>query len=297
MNSIAPMSTPRVGWPTSRAFGAAESSRATTIFCWLPPEKPPQRRSGSGGRTSKRSMSPSHRARIAARARKMPSPASAALWYPRMDDSEAVNGRTSPRCCRSSGMWASPMPRRREGSGGADAENFLPANVMLPDWGGSIPDRTSRSSVCPFPATPAMPRISPARSSKATSVRRGAPRSSAWLSDSTTRIGAPGSPGSPPTVNSTSRPTISRASSSWLVSRVGRRATISPRRITYTMSVAAMISRSLWVMRRMVTPSRLRIARISNSRSASCGVSTPVGSSRIRMRAPRSRALRISTRC
>ena len=50
MNSIAPMSTPRVGWPTSRAFGAAESSRATTIFCWLPPEKPPQRRSGSGGR-------------------------------------------------------------------------------------------------------------------------------------------------------------------------------------------------------------------------------------------------------
>jgi hypothetical protein len=39
MNSIAPMSTPRVGWPTSRRSGLRSISRASTIFCWLPPEK------------------------------------------------------------------------------------------------------------------------------------------------------------------------------------------------------------------------------------------------------------------
>ena len=39
MNSMAPMSTPRVGWPTSSSSGSRSISRASTIFCWLPPEK------------------------------------------------------------------------------------------------------------------------------------------------------------------------------------------------------------------------------------------------------------------
>ena len=39
MNSIAPMSTPRVGWPTRSTDGSRSISRASTIFCWLPPEK------------------------------------------------------------------------------------------------------------------------------------------------------------------------------------------------------------------------------------------------------------------
>ena len=52
MNSIAPMSTPRVGWPTSRIFGAWPSSRASTSFCWLPPENLPLTSCGSRGRTS-----------------------------------------------------------------------------------------------------------------------------------------------------------------------------------------------------------------------------------------------------
>ena len=56
MNSIAPMSTPRVGWPTSSTSGSRSISRARTIFCWLPPEKLAVLRSQDGGRMSKRSM-------------------------------------------------------------------------------------------------------------------------------------------------------------------------------------------------------------------------------------------------
>ena len=52
MNSMAPMSTPRVGWPTSSRSGSCSISRASTIFCWLPPEKAAVRRAGLRGRTS-----------------------------------------------------------------------------------------------------------------------------------------------------------------------------------------------------------------------------------------------------
>ena len=38
MNSIDPTSTPRVGWEAIRTFSGRENSRATTTFCWLPPE-------------------------------------------------------------------------------------------------------------------------------------------------------------------------------------------------------------------------------------------------------------------
>jgi hypothetical protein len=50
---------------------------------------------------------------------------------------------------------------------------------------------------------------------------------------------------------------MSSASSSTEVSAVVRVATISPRRITETSSVTAMISRSLWVISRMVLPCAL----------------------------------------
>ena len=66
---------------------------------------------------------------------------------------------------------------------------------------------------------------------------------------------------------------------------------------TDTVSVAAMISRSLCVIRMMVLPCERSTSRMRNRSSASFGVSTPVGSSRIRVSAPRYSALRISTRC
>ena len=54
---MAPISTPRVGWPTSSTLGSRAISRASTSFCWLPPEKLDERRPGARGRTSKRSIS------------------------------------------------------------------------------------------------------------------------------------------------------------------------------------------------------------------------------------------------
>ena len=58
MNSMAPTSTPRVGWPTSRTRGSRSISRASTSFCWLPPEKAAVIRRGSAGRTSKAPILP-----------------------------------------------------------------------------------------------------------------------------------------------------------------------------------------------------------------------------------------------
>ena len=52
MNSMAPMSTPRVGWPTSSTLGCGSASRASTSFCWLPPLNLDERSAGLRGRTS-----------------------------------------------------------------------------------------------------------------------------------------------------------------------------------------------------------------------------------------------------
>ena len=64
---MVPMSTPRVGWPTSINLGAADTSRAITTFCWLPPDSRPMRMSGSAGRTSKAVSSRAQRLAMAAK--------------------------------------------------------------------------------------------------------------------------------------------------------------------------------------------------------------------------------------
>ena len=160
-----------------------------------------------------------------------------------------------------------------------------------------MPDSRSRSSDCPFPVTPATPRISPARSSRLTRSRRSTPAASRQDNPSAASATGPGSAATGAASSWTLRPTISSASSSRVVVAGARCPTISPRRITETASVTSMISRSLWVISRIVTPSRFSALRMSNSRPVSSGVSTPVGSSRIRIRAPRLSAFRISTRC
>jgi photosystem II stability/assembly factor-like uncharacterized protein len=37
-NSIDPTSSPRVGWLAMNSFSGRDSSRASTTFCWLPPD-------------------------------------------------------------------------------------------------------------------------------------------------------------------------------------------------------------------------------------------------------------------
>ena len=38
MNSMLPTSSPRVGWSRMSSFSGRSNSRATTSFCWLPPD-------------------------------------------------------------------------------------------------------------------------------------------------------------------------------------------------------------------------------------------------------------------
>ena len=73
--------------------------------------------------------------------------------------------------------------------------------------------------------------------------------------------------------------------------------TTLPRRMTVILSAIARTSRSLWVMKTMALPSSRsdRITVISSS--ISCGVSTAVGSSKIRYVASLASAFKISTRC
>ena len=56
-----------------------------------------------------------------------------------------------------------------------------------------------------------------------------------------------------------------------------------PLRRTVQRSATAMISLSLWVIKRMDLPSFLNPRMISISSSISCGVSTAVGSSKMRI--------------
>ncbi len=70
-----------------------------------------------------------------------------------------------------------------------------------------------------------------------------------------------------------------------------------PRRRTLTRSLMARTSASLWLMKTTASPSATSERRVANRASTSSGTSTAVGSSRIRIRQSRERALRISTRC
>ena len=84
-----------------------------------------------------------------------------------------------------------------------------------------------------------------------------------------------------------SRPTISAASERGVASAVSTVAIERPPRSTVTRSATAFTSCSLCEMKITVRPSSAISRSVSNSTSASCGVSTAVGSSRIRTRASR----------
>ena len=85
----------------------------------------------------------------------------------------------------------------------------------------------------------------------------------------------------------TSRPTISAASERGVASLVRTVSTFFPPRRTVTRSETAFTSCSLCEMKMIVRPSSAITRSVSKSDAASCGVSTAVGSSRIRMRASR----------
>ena len=93
-------------------------------------------------------------------------------------------------------------------------------------------------------------------------------------------------------------PTIRRARSRVDSSSIGRSAaTTAPARRTVTRSATLRTSSSLWLIRITVRPSTAICRSVRIRSSDSRGVSTAVGSSRIRTRAPRWSVFRISTRC
>ena len=158
---------------------------------------------------------------------------------------------------------------------------------MPPDSGRRKPVIASISSDWPFPSTPAIPTISPARTSKDMPRTASRPRESSTWRSSTVRSGSPGSAGFLSTRRSTSRPTMSLASPSSVAPALGTVSMVFPRRSTVMRSAMASTSPSLWVMKMIDLPSACSERTIVNSSPASCGVSTAVGSSRMRMSAPR----------
>ena len=117
-----------------------------------------------------------------------------------------------------------------------------------------MPPSACNNSDCPLPATPAIPKISPARMLNETPFNRSTKASSRTRRSVTDNTTLPGVAGRFSTSSKTLRPTINSASASGLVSAVLTVATIVPRRITLTLSVVSMISRSLWVIRITVLP-------------------------------------------
>ena len=95
-----------------------------------------------------------------------------------------------------------------------------PRSRISPRQGARMPASASSSSDWPLPATPAMPTISPARTSKLMPFTRGTPWSPMTSRSRTSSTGSRGRAGPFSTRSSTLRPTISSASSSSKVSAV-----------------------------------------------------------------------------
>ena len=130
-----------------------------------------------------------------------------------------------------------------------------PATRMPPRSGARSPVSASISSVWPLPSTPAMPTISPARTSKETPRTFSMPRSSdTWRSRTSSRT-SPGSAGAFSTRRSTSRPTIARARDSSVAPSRGTVSIVLPRRSTVMRSAISSTSFSLWLMKMIEMPS------------------------------------------
>jgi hypothetical protein len=158
-----------------------------------------------------------------------------------------------------------------------------PPTRTEPELAGRKPVIASASSRCPLPETPASATISPARTSSVTPFTAGAPRSPSTVRPSTaSTTGRSAWAGRRRFVVSKTRPTISDASDSRVDSAVVTVATARPPRSTVTRSETAITSCSLCEMKMTVRPSCTISRNVTNSARDSSGVSTAVGSSRIK---------------
>ena len=188
-NSIAPTSRPRVGWAAIRTFGLPSISRASTTFCWLPPESaeagvvgvPPRTSNSRRSRRARSSIVPSLRKPL----REFGGAGSRAARGSR-------SARTAARARAGGGPPGCGRCRRRATGVAFACVTSCPSTTMRPDAGERRPAIASISSLWPFASTPARPRISPARTSKLTSRTASSPRSSITVRFSTAAAARPG---------------------------------------------------------------------------------------------------------
>ena len=168
---------------------------------------------------------------------------------------------------------------------------------MLPSVIGCSPAIASSSSRCPLPAIPAMPNISPLFASKDAWSSVVNPSLLTQVTSFTISLffGFTGSGRS--ISNVTFSPTIISVSVLTVAWRVGIVPTYFPLRSTVTLSERSSTSCNLWVIMIIALPSSRILRSTANSFSASCGVNTAVGSSKIRIFAPRYSIFTISTVC
>ena len=184
---------------------------------------------------------------------------------------------------RSSGTWATPA---RDRLARVAAAQRRPSTRTAAGRRGRIPAIVSASSRWPLPATPATPTISPRAHRERHAVHRR--HAAVAVGAQSRRPRARRSPSgaaaldrrvpSRPRARPSARP--ARAASR----RPPRRSRPTcPPRSTVTRSATAFTSCSLCEMKITVRPSAAIVRSVSKSASASCGVSTAVGSSRIRI--------------
>ena len=161
------------------------------------------------------------------------------------------------------------------------------------------PASASTKSFWPLPATPAMPTISPACTAKLTprtASRWASPCGLRTCRSVTCSTTPPILAGGLLTCRITLRPTMAREIWAGEVCAVSNVLTTAPSRSTVARSLISITSFNLWVMKIIVLPLSAKRRSTKNSSRSSCGVSTAVGSSRIKISALRYSVLRISTR-
>ena len=194
---------------------------------------------------------------------------------------------------RSSGPDKRPASRRAMGPWRLTS---VPSSSMLPAGDRRSPDSAARSSSCPLPATPPMPRTSP-RCTDSDTSRSGVPNAPGAGRDRFVTFSAT----SPSVVWRASgvaklAPTIISASSRADVSLGVQVATFLPKRRIVAVSQSVRISSSLCEIYRIDVPSARSLFSVWNRISTSCGVRTLVGSSMINSLGSCRRQRMISTR-
>ena len=248
MYSVAPTSNPRVGSEATRIFGFRVNTRAKMSLCRLPPESVLDGASLLGVITLNSEISLSAYLSIAEWFKKTPfgknktarSEKSRRVSMTRFSLTE--RSMINPISIRSSGIRPTPASTISEGE---RLVISFPLTITFPPVALRMPAMTSASSLCPLPATPANPKISPSRTEREISLS-----ASNFLSlkADTFLVSSAGLPNFAFgffNLKITSRLTISRANSLLLVVEVFFVATNFPSLSTVTLSLIFITSSNL----------------------------------------------------